>query len=350
MKNNVFLFFALLGVLIGVVSCSNNDYPENATIVSPISSLILSVEGIDYVAVPRLTEEKTVDHTLCINVRKLGTKAIVKSIVLTDAGTSIDVVAGDEVSFIDNKLSLTLTKGSVSEVYVIEMTYNPPPFMYFTKTSDRGPEGEKYYIDAEKSQRIASVNYDDKFEGYIDLTATSWDNIGLVESELGSYYDINGGLAGDQSSGTFVMVKKESSGWKAFPCDGPWGNWTTTNGNAEIVSPGVWKINFDAATNTMMLLETQWAITGTAISTLKAMTYLSDTHKWSLTTELSEGSLKFTTIAVSEDDPVVIYGASEGISKLSTNGKDIEISLAGSYNIELDLSNPPYYDYTIMKK
>lgn len=349
MKNYIFLF-ALLAVLISVASCSNDDYPENATIVSPISSLILSVEGIDYVAVPKLTEEKTVDHTLSIDVKKVGTKAVVKSIVLAATGMSINVAEGDEVSFVDNKLSLTLTKGSVSDTYFVEMVYNPPPFMYFTKTSDYGPEGEKYYIDAEKSQRIASVNYNDKFEGYIDLTATNWDNIGLVESGLNSYYDFNGGLTGTQSSGSFVMVKKESAGGKAFPCDGPWGNWTTTNGNAEIVSPGVWKINFDAATSTMTLLETQWAITGSATSALKAMTYSSSTRKWSLDTDLSAGSLKFTTIAVCEGDPVVTYGASEGLSKLSEAGEDIEIGSAGNYSIVLDLGNPPYYDYTITKK
>lgn len=349
MKNNICLLFALLCVMIAGVSCSNEEYPDNPTIVSPISSLILSVEGIDYVAVPKLTEDYTVDHTMSIEVRKVSAKAIVKSIVLADAHASVNVAVGDEVTFVDDKLSLTVTNGNLNETYFVEMVYNPPPFMYFTKTGDRGPEGEKYYVDVDKSQRIASVDYNDKFEGYIDLTNTSWDNIGLVESGLASYYDYNGGLSGVQSSASFVMVKKESSGWKAFPCDGPWGNWTTTNGNPDIISPGVWKINFDAATSTMTLLETQWAITGSATSTLKAMTFSSQTGVWSLTTDLSAGTIKFTTIAVTEGDPVVTYGSAEGISRLSESGKEIEISLSGNYTITLDLSQPPYYDYSIHK-
>lgn len=349
MKNNIFLFFALLSVLMCGVSCSNDDYSDNATIVSPISSLILTVGGIDYVAVPRLKEDKSLDHTMTIDVRKVSAKAVVKSLHLASAGMKINIAVGEEVTFDNNKLALTLTDGSATESYFVEMVYNPPPFMYFTKTGDRGPEGQKYWVDADKSQRIASVDYNDKFEGYIDLTATGWDNVGLVESGLASYYDFNGGLTGIQSCGTFVMAKKESTGGYSFPCDGPWGNWTTTNGNAEIISPGVWKVNFDAATSTMVMLETQWALTGSAINALKAMSYSADTHTWKLTTDLSVGTLKFTTIAVSEGDPVIVYGASEGISRLSENGKEIEIGEAGNYTITLDLSQSPYYDYLIEK-
>lgn len=349
MKKNIFLLFTLLIGWMGVTSCSDDDYPANATIVSPISALVLSVEGIDYVAVPRLAEDGSLDHTLTIEVRKESAKAVVKSVHLADTGMSIDIAAGDEVSFENNRLALSLTRGSETESYFVEMVYNPPPFMYFIKTGDRGPEGEKYYINPESSQKIASVDYNDKYEGYIDLTATNWDNIGLVESGLSNYYDYNGGLSGVQSSASYVMVKKQSSGGHTFPCDGPWGNWTTTNGNTAIISPGIWKINFDAATRTMSLLETQWAVTGPAINASEAMTYASDTRKWSLTTDLSAGTLKFTTIPVNEGDPVITYGASEGISRLSEKGKDIEIAVAGNYTITLDLSQSPYYDYTIKK-
>ena len=350
MKQYIYLILAFFCVLVTGVSCTNDSYPDNPTIVSPISALVLSVEGMDYVAVPKLTDDKVVDHTLSIEVRKPGTKAIVKSIVLADAGASINIAEGDEVTFVNNKLSLTLTKGTVSESYFVEMTFNPPPFMYFVKSGDYGPNGDRYYLDVEHAQKLASINYDDNFEGYIDLTGTNWDNIGLVESGQASYYDYNGGLTSAQTSALYTMVKKEAPGGNVFPCDGPWGDWTTKNGNEGIVSPGVWKINFNAGTGVMSLLETQWAITGTATDVLKAMTYSSSTDQWSLDADLSVGSLKFTTIAVSSGDPVVTYGASEGLSKLSESGKDIEISSAGNYNIILDLSNPPYYDYVITKK
>ena len=70
----------------------------------------------------------------------------------------------------------------------------------------------------------------------------------------------------------------------------------------------------------MTLLHTQWAVTGSAISSLKAMTYSSETRLWSLDTDLSPGTLKFTTIAVGYGDPIIVYGASEGLSKLSEEG------------------------------
>lgn len=60
----------------------------------------------------------------------------------------------------------------------------------------------------------------------------------------------------------------------------------------------------------MTLLHTQWAVTGSAISSLKAMTYSSETRLWSLDTDLSPGTLKFTTIAVGYGDPIIVYGAS----------------------------------------
>ena len=54
-------------------------------------------------------------------------------------------------------------------------------------------------------------------------------------------------------------------------------------------------------------------------------------------------------IAVGYGDPIIVYGASEGLSKLSEEGTDIEIGTAGNYTITLNLSQPPYYDYSIKK-
>lgn len=219
MKKNIFLFWVLLSTLVGGVSCSSEELPANPTIVSPVSSLVLSVEGMDYVAVPRLKEDKTLDNVLTLEVRKASTKAVVKSIVLADASAEANVAVGDEVTFTGNRWELVLKRGMETGSYFVEMVYNEPPFMYFVKTGDYGPEGERYYVNPDKSQKIASINYDTKFEGYIDLTGTNWDNIGLVASDLSSYYDFSGGA--DGSSCSFEMVKKESAGGNVFACDGP---------------------------------------------------------------------------------------------------------------------------------
>ena len=173
MKKNIFLFWVLLSTLVGGVSCSSEELPANPTIVSPVSSLVLSVEGMDYVAVPRLKEDKTLDNVLTLEVRKASTKAVVKSIVLADASAEANVAVGDEVTFTGNRWELVLKRGMETGSYFVEMVYNEPPFMYFVKTGDYGPEGERYYVNPDKSQKIASINYDTKFEGYIDLTGTN---------------------------------------------------------------------------------------------------------------------------------------------------------------------------------
>lgn len=233
------------------------------------------------------------------------------------------------------------------EAILLRWSATKSPFMVFRQTGDYGPEGERYYVNPDKSQKIASSTMIPSLSGYIDLTGTNWDNIGLVASDLSSYYDFSGGA--DGSSCSFEMVKKESAGGNVFACDGPWGNWTSNNGTPEITSPGVWKINFgcgdsgdDAAPHAM-------GGHGSAISSLKAMTYSSETRLWSLDTDLSPGTLKFTTIAVGYGDPIIVYGASEGLSKLSEEGTDIEIGTAGNYTITLNLSQLPYYDYSIKK-
>lgn len=229
------------------------------------------------------------------------------------------------------------------------MSYNPPPFMYFIKSSDRDADGNRYYLATETADRIASGTYDTKYEGYVDLTASNWDNIGLISSDKTTYYDYAGGPWPAVSAYTWTGVEKAGTGSDYFPCDGPWNDWKTVNGNAEIVSPGVWKINYDSETKQVEMVEVQWAVSGSAISSKTAMTYSATNKTWSLTAQLVSGSFKFTTIPVSAGDPEVTYGLATGISQLASDGKDISISEAGTYTITLSLSNPPYYSYTLTK-
>ena len=47
MKRNITLILTTLCLAIGVVACSEDSYPENPTLVSPISGLVLEVNGTD---------------------------------------------------------------------------------------------------------------------------------------------------------------------------------------------------------------------------------------------------------------------------------------------------------------
>lgn len=343
MKRNItFILVALCVVTMGLISCNEDSLPENSTLVSPISALVLEVNGADYVAVPQLEEDGSVSNTLLLAVNQPSVTAVVKQISVSESSASVNVSVGDVITFKDNRFELAWKSGEQTETFIVEMSYNPPPVMYLVMT------GNGYSLNTETAQTIASITYNHLYEGYIDLTNENWSNIGLVQFNQSAYYDVAAGLGGGQSYGSFTMTEKPSPGAGSFSPEGPWGNWTTNGGNASIVSPGIWKINFNVTTRELTLLETQWAITGTAAGTTKAMTYDSETRKWTLTTELTAGQLKFTTIPVAVSDPTVTYGVSDGFVRLSETGTDISIDEAGTYRVELDLSTP-FYDYSITK-
>lgn len=345
MKRNITLILLALCVAMGLISCNEDSFPENPTLISPISGLVLEVNGVDYVAVPQLKEDGSVSNTLLLAVNQPSITAVVKQINVSESSASVNVSVGDVITFKNNRFELQWKNGGQTESFFVEMSYNPPPVLYLVMS---GAIGDYYGLNPETAQTIASITYNHQFEGYADLTNTSWNNIGLVQSDQSVYWDVSAGLGGGQSYGSFTMAEKPSPGTGYFPCDGPWGDWTTNGGNASIVSPGVWKINFNVTTRELTLLETQWAVTGTAIGATKAMTYDSQTRKWSLTTNLTVGKLKFSTIPVSVADPTITYGVSDGFVRLSEQGSDIVIDEAGIYRIELDLSTP-FYDYSITK-
>ena len=346
MKN---ILLGILIVLTGFIACQDDNLPGNPTLTAPISGLIITVNGEDYTATPQLKEDGSLTENYILSVKIPSQAATVKEIYLSDNSFTADVKAGDNIQFVDNMLPITLSKKEQSKKYYIKMSYNPPPFMYFIKSSDRDADGNRYYLATETADRIASGTYDTKYEGYVDLTTSNWDNIGLISSDKTTYYDYAGGPWPAVSAYTWTGVEKAGTGSDYFPCDGPWNDWKTVNGNAEIVSPGVWKINYDSETKQVEMVEVQWAVSGSAISSKTAMTYSATNKTWSLTAQLVSGSFKFTTIPVSAGDPEVTYGLATGISQLASDGKDISISEAGTYTITLSLSNPPYYSYTLTK-
>lgn len=340
-------------LLVALFTSCEDDLPKNPTIVSPISALEMTVNGIDYTAVPKLLDSGALNDTLFLTVRIPNTTATVKAVHF-DKGFTGNIKPGDVVTFDKDVFPISLNKGGDSYTYVIKMDYKEPPILYFVKSSDRDTDGNKYYLDKNKSQRLASLNSDNKYEGFIDLTETNWDNIGLVASDLKSTYEYDGGWWPAKSSGSFTMVKKSASGTSNyFPSAGPWGDWLWTNDNPKIVSPGVWRFDFNVSSGELIMTETQWAVSGTAIGASTAMVYSTNKKEWSVTANLNVGTLRFVTIPVVDGDPTLSYGelgSSTVTGYIESQGKDIEIKEAGNYTISIDLSKPPYYSYSIIKK
>lgn len=95
---------------------------------------------------------------------------------------------------------------------------------------------------------------------------------------------------------------------------------------------------------------TQWAIFGSAVDHVTAMTYDPASKSWSVSAALRSGSFHFETIPVSFGDPTFRLGYKADIlGELAEDGTEIEISQAGEYNITLTLSVSPYYTYTLTK-
>lgn len=339
MKRNKYLILATLCVALGGFSCSDDSYPENPTLVAPISGMKLEVGGADYVVTPQLLEDGSLSNTYLLTVKSPSATAVVKQLDLSDPSASVNIKVGDVITFTDNKFTIEWKKAAQIENLFLEMSF-PPEVMYLVRSRDG------YALDKGTAQTIVSVANNGLFEGYVDLTDANWDNIGWVQGDESVYFDVAGGL-NTETYGSFAMTSKPSPGTGYYPSDGPWGDWSNVdNKNETMFCSGIWKVNFNAATKVMTVLETQWSVTGTAVADVKNMSYSAATRKWSLTTELSAGKLKFTTVPMHPSDPIVTYGTSDGQSKLSETGADIVITEAGTYQIELDLSTSSY-NYTI---
>lgn len=336
--------------LAAAVACTEESLPKDPVVRSAFGSLVVTVSGADYIAVPVMGDDKKLTDTLLLSVTIPSGTATVKSISLADASASVSIAEGQEITFVSDVFSIDYTdRDGVRTTYLLVMSYNPPPFMYLVKSGDRDESGGRYWLDTERAPRIVSWTYSSAFEGYVDLSSTNWDNLCLVQSDQSVYYDVAGGFTANQTYGTLTLQPKTPQGDGHFSSSGPWGNWTATAGNTSIVSPGIWKVNFDTDTRELVMLETQWAVSGSAVPGTSALIYDPATKVWSATMSLSHGSLRFTTIPVNPSDPVVEYGVESG-GGVSSQGTDFAVDEPGTYVVTLDLGGGGQYSYSIVRQ
>lgn len=342
------ILFAIMA-LAAAVACTEESLPKDPVVRSDIGCLVVTVSGTDYTAVPVMGADKTLTDSLLLSVTIPSATATVKSISLADASASVSIAEGQEISFVGDVCPIEYTGRDGTRTYLLVMSYNPPPFMYIVRSGDRDASGDRYWLDTGKAPRIVSMTYDSAFEGYVDLSSNNWDNLCLVQSDQSVYYDVAEGFTANQTYGTLTLQAKTPQGDGHFSSSGPWGNWTTTAGNTSIVSPGIWKINFDADTKDLVMLETQWAVSGSAVAATSALTYDSAAKVWSAVLPLSQGSLRFTTIPVNPSDPVVEYGGESG-GRVSSRGTDLTVDEPGTYEVTLDLDNGGQYTYSLVRQ
>lgn len=332
-------------------ACDDKELPSDPVLTMPVSSLVLEVSGECYVAVPTLTDGHSFTGELDLAVKVPSAKAVVTEIALLK-GYSTDIAPGDVVNFEDNRLALPIYKdGTAVSGFSVVMKFNPPPFFYFVKTSDKDENGDGYFLTPATQARIASATYDNFFEGEVDLTGSNWDNVALVNEDMSTIYNKAEGPWPALSAYSWTAETKNATTAPYFKSEGPWNDWLVTNGNQAVVSPGVWRVNFDSSTNRVDMTMTQWAVFGTAVDKLTALTYDSATRSWGADIFLSAGAVHFETIPVTFGDARFRLGYKADIlGQLASDGSDIAIEQPGEYSVTLTLSNPPYYTYTISKK
>jgi hypothetical protein len=351
----IFLIVPFLAALLALGSCVKEEKISPVSVFNLSSILYLEFTVNETEKCPvifQYSEGGELNDTTLIMVENLNTSAKVKTFTLIDPAIQINLTAGEEVTFNEsNVLQITLALGGANKTYYVSMQEKEQEgsksFFYVVKTSDMDDAGGKYYLNEAKAEKLIAIS-ETNYEGYADFTKTNWDNIGIVKSDLSGVFDVNGGFYPEQSCGSFILTEKTVDGGLHFRTDGPWADWTWTGGNEAIVAPGFWKLNFDTSTNQLDLLEVQWAITGTATNDgIQAMTYTSSNKTWSITANLKAGNIRFTTIPVSEGDPIINYGQ---VSKthLSENGNAINVTSDGNYTLKIYLNVTPY-SYEITK-
>ena len=345
MKKRRFFIFAAIAVVLGLPSCSDDGLPADAVVQYPIKTLIVTVDGRDYTAVPKGLR----NDTLAFNVPEGRETATVRTIILADSRATATVADGQEITFVEDAYPIILNQNRADEhKYILSMVYKKPDpvpdFLYVVNSGIKDPDGAASWLDPDNLDsypKLMPVGEGGKYEGYAVLGDYDWMNLSFVKSNRELYYN----NPTDGLSGTYGTVPLTENAYDGddnlFPSAGIWANWAAGS--------GVWLFRVDAAAGELTALCTQWAVSGTATSGApQAMTYDKGANRWTATVSLDAGAFGFTTVPVNAGDPTIAYGGSGGM--LTEDGPQIAVAEAGNYTVTLDLSAAPDYTYSLLKE
>ena len=345
MKKRIFFIFAAIAVVLGLPSCSDDGLPADAVVQYPIKTLIVTVDGRDYTAVPKGLR----NDTLAFNVPEGRETATVRTIILADSRATATVADGQEITFVEDAYPIILNQNRADEhKYILSMVYKKPDpvpdFLYVVNSGIKDPDGAASWLDPDNLDsypKLMPVGEGGKYEGYAALGDYDWMNLSFVKSNRELYYN----NPTDGLSGTYGTVPLTENAYDGddnlFPSAGIWANWAAGS--------GVWLFRVDAAAGELTALCTQWAVSGTATSGApQAMTYDKGANRWTATVSLDAGAFGFTTVPVNAGDPTIAYGGSGGM--LTEDGPQIAVAEAGNYTVTLDLSAAPDYTYSLLKE
>ena len=161
------------------------------------------------------------------------------------------------------------------------------------------------------------------FEGYVYM------NVAAVEYKILPTNTSFDGDYGDDGSFSGVLVQEGES-------------------NILATGPGYFRVTVNTAAMSYSAAPAEWGIIGSATPTGwdsdSNMTYDQATKKWTITVALTGGQeIKFRA----NDAWDLNYGDDGADGMLNAGGANIAIGATGTYTVELDLSNPREYSYTL---
>ncbi|HPT32924.1 MAG TPA: RagB/SusD family nutrient uptake outer membrane protein, partial [Prolixibacteraceae bacterium] len=166
--------------------------------------------------------------------------------------------------------------------------------------------------DPANAPQLASVNSDQKYEGYLYFAADA-----EFKFTAGPNWDLNWG--DDGANGTLEP-----------------------NGANLKVSAGYYKVNVDLNTKTYAIVKTDWGLIGDAQpggwSNDTNMSYDPLTKEWKVVVELSKAKIKFRA----NDGWDINLGDNGANGTLEYGGNDISVPAAGKYEIKMKLGTPDY--------
>ena len=171
----------------------------------------------------------------------------------------------------------------------------------------------------DQAPKLASVNSDDNYEGYVYFA-----DAGEFKFTLGPNWDMDYGMS--DTEGVLEHPGK----------------------NISISEAGYYKINVNISDLTYSLQKTEWGLVGDATSggwnNDTEMEFDLDSKTWIAETDLAAGKMKFRANKSWD----LNYGDNGPNGILDAGGNDIVITQPGSYKITMKLESPDY-TYTIEK-
>ena len=344
--------FTLACMLLALLSCQKESWPEDPYVHFPIKSLVVTLDAAsdEITAKPKVNADGSLNDTLALPTFKDWASATIKTLILADDGMTASIAEGDKVAFDENdSYKFTVNDGTSETQYVLWLDYprEPEPLpetdgykWLVIKGSSGGAlaDGTVHDDASPMLNRTEAANTQcNTYEAYVDLTGYSGDAIGLADADKSAGYHYAEGASSSASyfEGELTEIAFAEG---VLPVTGPTAAWD-----------GVYKLNFNGADNTFSALKTVWTVNGTATgNTPQYLTWDSENKVFTLTMELTAGIFRFVTEPVDPSDPRVVYGQGAGLNGLSTSGESIQVASDGEYTITLDLMSTPY-KYTLEK-